>query len=88
MLCESVVAKEYDDGNAVVPLPVLCNVAISIGEVVEVKVVRFGDMTPPFIGKPRMVVIGRNSLQDVGRVILEDQQTVVCKQRQKRGFIK
>ena len=57
MLCESVVAKEYDDGNTVVAFPVLCKVTVSISEIVEVEFVRVGDVPPPFISHLSVVFV-------------------------------
>ena len=87
MLCESVVAKEYDDGNTVVAFPVSCKAAVSISKVVEVEFVRVGDVPPPFIGHLSVVVVWRNPLEIVAVVILENHQTIICKKCGESRFV-
>ena len=87
MLCESVVAKKYDDGNAVIALPMLCKVAVPIGEVVEIKVVRVSNMIPPFVRHLSAIVVRRNSFEVIPIVILENHQTIVREKRRERRFV-
>ena len=77
MLCESVVAIEYDYGNTAVALPVFRTVAVAIDEIAEINVVRHRNVFTPFIAKLGGVVVTGDALEVISVMIFKNDQSII-----------